>query len=103
LSWIADYPDPQDFLDILFHSNSQGNQTNYSNPQVDALLEKARVETNPDTRMQLYRQAEQIIIQDTPVVPLYHNVTYTLVKPKVKGLVLTPMGILSLKSVQIGQ
>jgi ABC-type transport system substrate-binding protein len=103
LSWVADYPDPQNFLDILFHSGSRGNQTNYSNPQVDALLEKARVETNADTRMQSYRQAEQIILQDTPVIPLYHNITYTLVKSKVKGLVITPMGILSLKSVQIGQ
>ena len=42
--WIADYPDPQNFLDILFHSNSENNHINYSNPLVDALLEQARVE-----------------------------------------------------------
>jgi ABC-type transport system substrate-binding protein len=92
LGWSADYPDPQDFLDIHFHSASDGNSTGYSNPEVDALLEQARVEQDEERRFGLYRQAETIIVQDAPWIPLYHGVQYELVKPYVKGLVITPQG-----------
>lgn len=92
LGWSADYTDPQDFLDIHFHSASEGNSTGYANPQVDALLEQARVEQDETKRFALYRQAEAIIIQDAPWIPLYHGVQYELVKPYVKGLVITPQG-----------
>ncbi|MGQ9516600.1 MAG: peptide ABC transporter substrate-binding protein [Anaerolineae bacterium] len=92
LGWSADYPDPQDFLDIHFHSASEGNSTGYANPQVDVLLEQARVEQDEAKRFALYRQAEAVIIQDAPWIPLYHGVQYELVKPYVKGLVITPQG-----------
>ncbi len=92
LGWSADYPDPQNFLDIHFHSASEGNSTGYSNPEVDALLEGARVEQDEEKRFALYRQAEAIIVQDAPWIPLYHGVQYELVKPYVKGLVITPQG-----------
>ena len=59
IGWIADYPDPENFLDILFHSESSNNHTHYSNPEVDALLMKARVETDETARYALYNQAEQ--------------------------------------------
>ena len=36
IAWAADYPDPENFLDLLFHSDSEGNRSNYSNPQIDA-------------------------------------------------------------------
>ena len=87
LGWIADYPDPEDFLDILFHSSSNLNRMAYSNPQVDGLLERARVETMVDERMKLYAQAEALIVADAPWVPLWHNVSYVLTKPYVRGAV----------------
>ncbi len=83
--WIADYPDPENFLDILFHSESGLNHTNYSNPQVDQLLEEARTEQNLERRLQLYKQAEQLIVADAPWVPLWHSVDYVLTKPYVEG------------------
>ncbi|MDO8673428.1 MAG: peptide ABC transporter substrate-binding protein, partial [Dehalococcoidia bacterium] len=70
VGWIADYPDPQDFLDILFHSASRDNNSDYANPEVDAILEKARVEPNVANRMKMYQQAEQLIVNDAPWVPL---------------------------------
>jgi len=87
IGWIADYPDPEDFLDILFHSRSGLNHMRYSNPQVDRLLEQARVETDTARRMQLYMDAEEIIIADAPWVPLWNSVDYVLTKPYVKGAV----------------
>ena len=83
--WIADYPDPQNFLDLLFHSASSQNHSGYANAAVDALLEQARVESDESARMALYRQAEALILADAPWIPLTHGVTYTLVQPYVEG------------------
>jgi ABC-type transport system substrate-binding protein len=103
VGWIADYPDPQDFLDILFHSQSLDNRTGYSNPDVDRLLEQARVEQDQEQRFDLYRQAEQIIVDEAPWVPLAHGVEYWLTKPYVKGMIYPPMIIPKLKYVSINK
>jgi ABC-type transport system substrate-binding protein len=83
--WIADYPDSQNFLDILFHSASSQNHTGYENAGVDKLLEQARVESDPLKRRALYRQAERIIVEDVAWIPLTNATNYYLVKPYVKG------------------
>jgi len=87
LGWIADYPDPEDFLDILFHSQSGLNHMQYSDSQADKLLEQARVEQDVQQRMQLYHAAEEMIVADAPWVPLWHSVDYVLTKPYIKGAV----------------
>ncbi len=92
LAWAADYPDPENFLETQFHSRSELNSTGYSNPEVDRLLEEARVELDPDRRLQLYQQAEQKIVDDVPWIPLFHGVDYTLVKPYLSGFTVTPQG-----------
>ncbi|MBI4186787.1 MAG: peptide ABC transporter substrate-binding protein [Chloroflexi bacterium] len=92
IAWVADYPDPQNFLDLLFHSQSINNQTGYSNPEVDRLLEAARTEPDETARFQLYRQAEQIILEDAPWVLLWHpGEGYVLIKPEVKNYLLLPI------------
>ena len=62
LGWEADYPDPQDFLDILFHSESSINHGDFKNAEIDAILEEARVESDINKRIALYHQAEQMIV-----------------------------------------
>lgn len=100
IGWIADYPDPENFLDILFHSESSNNHTNYNNPDVDALLEQARTETDDAVRFELYNQAEQMIIDDAPWVPLwYSGERYVLVKPNVRDYELTQLYIPKLRYV----
>lgn len=101
--WIADYPDPQDFLDVLFHSGSRNNDMEYSNPEVDRLLEEARVEQDFEKRMELYQEAEQIILEDAPIVPLTHDADYWLTKPYVKGMIYPPVIIPKLKYVSISR
>ena len=94
LGWIADYPDPENFLDVLFHSKSSNNQTEYSNGQVDILLERARVELDETARFELYHQAEQMIVDDAPWVPLWHsNGGSVLLKPNVQDYFLFPLVI----------
>jgi oligopeptide transport system substrate-binding protein len=91
--WCADYPDPENFADVLFHSASQQNNGKYSNPALDALLEQARVERDVTKRIAMYQQAEQIIVNDAPVLFTVHYLSYQLVKPYVKGYVFTPIDI----------
>lgn len=91
--WCADYPDPENFLDVLFHSSSQQNLGGYSNPAIDALLEQARVEPDVEARMALYGDIERRIVADAPSIFLTHNLSAELVKPYLKDYVHTPIGV----------
>jgi len=101
LGWQADYPDPQGFLDILFHSSSRLNHSGYQNQEVDRLLEQARTAAWKN-RVSLYNQAEQIIIDDAPWIPLwYSGERMVLIKPYVTGYRLTPLIIPKLWNVSV--
>lgn len=101
VGWIADYPDPENFLDLLFHCGSVENYTGYCDAGVDATLEQARIDTDTDSRMELYKAAEQAIVSDAPLFPLWYGRNYYLVKPYVKGFNPAPTTISYLKDVWI--
>ncbi|GAP62363.1 oligopeptide transport system substrate-binding protein [Ardenticatena maritima] len=101
LGWIADYPDPQNFLEILFACDSLDNHFGYCNPQVDELLKEAAVERDETRRLQLYQQAEELILRDAPLIPLSYGKEYWLVKPWVQGLRFPPTIVPRLKYVRI--
>jgi ABC-type transport system substrate-binding protein len=101
MGWLADYPDPQNFLEVLFRTGTRDNFGEYSNAQVDAWLEEAGVEPDFTARMMKYGLAERAIVEEAACLPLFHDVSYTLVKPYVKDLPLTPMWIPRLKYVSI--
>jgi oligopeptide transport system substrate-binding protein len=103
LGWIADYPDPYDFLDILFHTGSENNIFEYSNPTLDALLDQAAIEQNSTVRLAMYQQAEQMVVDDAPCLPLFHGANYILVKPYVKDYALSPLGVPDLSKVYLEQ
>jgi oligopeptide transport system substrate-binding protein len=91
--WCADYPDPENFADVLFHTGSAQNSGGYSNTELDALLEAARIEQDVTKRMGMYQQAEQILVEDAAALFTVHWLSYELVKPYVQGYVLTPIQI----------
>jgi len=91
--WCADYPDPENFADALFHTGSNQNNGGYSNPTLDALLEAARTERDVTKRIEMYQQAEQMLVDDAAALFTIHYLSYELVKPYVKGYVLTPIDI----------
>lgn len=101
MAWAADYPDPQNFLEMLFHTGAPDNFGEYSNPQVDDLLDRARVQRDPTSRLLLYGEAEQQLVSDAACLPLFFHVSYTLVRPYVKGLPLTPLWIPRLRYVSV--
>ena len=94
LAWQADYPDPHTFVDVLFRTGSAINNTNYSNPEVDDLLERANVEADPVRRIELYQEAEQKIVDDAAWLPLWWGVEgKVLVKQRVEGLTFPPLSV----------
>jgi ABC-type transport system substrate-binding protein len=83
--WAADYPDPEDFLDKLFHSESAQNEQGYSDPEVDRMLEEARTETDFERRAEIYAEAEQKILDDAVIIPDFWIVEHLVVKPCVQN------------------
>jgi ABC-type transport system substrate-binding protein len=101
--WTMDYPDPEDILDLKFHSESQLNDVAYANPDVDALLNEARVARDPQERLRLYQQAEELIIRDAAWIPLYFSQSHTVVAERVQGWFDPPMVIPRLRFVEVAE
>jgi ABC-type transport system substrate-binding protein len=88
--WFQDYPDPSDFLDVLLNGEritetDCNNYAFYNNTNVNQCLDAAVKCLNPDERTRLFRQAENIIMQDAPWVPLIHEQYPVLYHPRVHG------------------
>ncbi len=101
MGWIADYPHPQDFLDLLFGTGVDYNYGGYANPEFDALLAQAGVEQDTTKSLEMYRQAEQMLVNDAAIIPLWFGVNYILVKPYVQGYELNAMGYVMFNKVKI--
>jgi ABC-type transport system substrate-binding protein len=93
-SWCADYADPENVLDLHYHSMGPLNYGGYANSQVDDLLEAARTESNPGERLALYQEVETLLLEDAPAVPIVHPVAHVLVRPYVRGYRLSPIPVL---------
>ena len=86
IGWIMDYPDPEDIIDLLFATSSRQNNTGYSNAAVDSLVIEARTELDVTRRLRLYQEAELIILDESPWIPLFFGQEHYVVKPSVEGL-----------------
>lgn len=91
-AWFADVPDPDNFLFKLFYSRSPRNFTGYANPVVDELLLQARQERDPQRRVALYRRAEQIVLDDAPIIPVWHSTYERLFQPYVRSVEVNGLG-----------
>jgi ABC-type transport system substrate-binding protein len=88
--WSMDFPDPANFLDILFHTRSiheedSENRAFYSNPEVDRILDAARVERDPERRMAMYREASEIIVGDAPWAFIFSDLAMEMWQPYVRN------------------
>ncbi|MBZ0115994.1 MAG: hypothetical protein K8H88_03290, partial [Sandaracinaceae bacterium] len=87
--WNMDYPDASNFLDVLFHSRSihdhdSENRAFYRNPELDALLDRARVERDPERRMAMYREASRILVDDAPWAFVWSDLAMEMWQPYVR-------------------
>lgn len=103
-SWIADYPDAENYLSVFYSKNpSPPNYTRYNNPAFDELYEKALQEKNDSLRYKIYQQADQLVMNDAPVVPLWYDMAIHLVRSNIKGFVPNGLNLLELRRTKISK
>ncbi len=97
-SWIADYPDAENYLSVFYGKNpAPPNYTRYNNDAYDVLYEKAVAEKNDSLRYKLYQQMDQLIMNDAPVVPLWYDMAIHLVHTNIEGFVPNSLNLLELR------
>lgn len=103
-SWIADYPDAENFLSVFYGKNpAPPNYTRYKNPKFDRLYEKALSEKDDSLRYEIYRKADQLVMKDAPVIPLWYDMVIWLVQPYVKNFVPNGLNLLELRRVRLSR
>ncbi|HZG16602.1 MAG TPA: peptide ABC transporter substrate-binding protein [Candidatus Bathyarchaeia archaeon] len=92
MGWLADYNDPLTFLDLFKDKEGGNNDTRWENPQYKDFLNKSAVEKDPEKRKQLLAQAEQILLADMPIAPIYYYTQSWVKKDNVKGVFVDGLG-----------
>ena len=103
-SWIADYPDPETFL-VVFYSKMPAppNYTRFSNPFFDSLYEQALTTFDQKKRQELYKKMDSVIIEQAPVIVLFHDQALRLLSKRIKGFKINDMGMFNLEYVSIAK
>ena len=92
-AWIADYNDPQNFLNLMEARNPAQNYSDYNNASYNKLMRQAQLESDEAKRNEYMRQAEALAMDELPNIPIYYYVSKNLVHPKVKGWINNPTDI----------
>lgn len=100
--WIGDYPDPNTFLD-LFITDGPQNNTGWGNPEYDRIIAEAKYEQDPQQRLDLLRQAEAILMDELPIIPIYSYVNTHLVRNYVKGFYTNSQDLHPIRDIYIDQ
>ncbi|MCU0435293.1 MAG: ABC transporter substrate-binding protein [Bacteroidia bacterium] len=103
-SWIGDYPDPENFMALFYSKNFSPNGVNYmhfSNAEYDKLYEQCLTEQNDSVRRSLFLRMDELLVEESPVVPLFYDEVVRLVQKNVQGLTVNPTNLLSLERVNI--
>ena len=102
-SWVADYPDAQNYLSLYYSKNFAPhgpNYTHFKNEQFDLWYEQAITETDVKKREILYTKMDSLVMQKTPVVPLYYDEVIRFTRKNVTGLGNNPINMLDLRHVK---
>jgi peptide/nickel transport system substrate-binding protein len=102
-SWVADYPDAENYLSLYYSKNFAPNGPNYTHFKsnlFDSWYEKAFTETNTISREQLYTKMDSLVMQEAPVVPLFYDEVVRFTRKNVIGLGINPINLLELKQVK---
>ncbi|MFP9113581.1 ABC transporter substrate-binding protein [Flavobacterium sp. RHBU_3] len=102
-TWIADYPDAENYLSLFYSKNfapGGPNYTHFSSPKFDALYEAAFLETDDTKRFELYRQMDELVMEEAPIIPLFYDKASRFTQKNVTGLGINPLNLLVLKRVK---
>lgn len=91
MCWYADYNDPMSFIDI-FTSGNGNNFTQWGNREFDRLIRQSRLAAGEDERMEILHKAEKIFLDETIIIPIFHNTENTMIRPNIKDLHKSPLG-----------
>jgi ABC-type transport system substrate-binding protein len=101
-SWIADYPDAENYLSLFYSRNfcpGGPNYTHYSNPEFDKLFERSLTTIHDSIRYALYRKMESVMMEESPIVVLYYDQVLRFYRNNISGIGINPMNLLTLKRV----
>lgn len=105
-SWIADYPDAENYLSLFYSNNFSPNGPNYThfkNAEFDQLYEQAFKETDDEKRYVLYQKMDRLVIDEAPIIPLFYDKVARFSRKNVDGLGINPLNMLDLKRVRKSQ
>lgn len=102
-SWVADYPDAENYLSLFYSKNFSPNGPNYThfkNNQFDTWYEQSFIETNTEKREQLYSKMDSLVMQEAPIIPLFYDEVVRFSRKNVEDLGINPINLLELKQVK---
>ncbi|MGZ0050556.1 peptide ABC transporter substrate-binding protein [Brevibacillus gelatini] len=97
MGWFADYADPSNFLQLFYEKKGGNNNTNWENKTYQSLLDQAAQQADPVKRKQLLAEAEAILMEEMPVIPLYYYANNWVQDEKLKGIVIDELGYIDFK------
>lgn len=101
-SWIADYPDAENYLSLFYSRNfcpGGPNYTHFSNPEFDKLFERSLTTIHDSLRYVVYRKMEAVMMEESPIVVLYYDQVLRFSRNNISGIGINPMNLLTLKRV----
>ncbi len=99
-TWFGDYDDPSTFLD-KYRSTADNNDCKWSNAAYDDLCRRAVGESDPRRRLEMLSRAEDILLDEAPILPLYHYTNRYMIRPSVRGIAMHPRNLVMLKAVYV--
>lgn len=99
--WVADYPSPENFLTPMYYTGASANDARYSNPEFDAKIDEADAAPNEDEANALYREAEEMILEEMPVIPLWTQIGAAAHSENITDVQLTPRRWIDFSQVKV--
>lgn len=101
LGWVLSYPSPQYSMEPLYGTGADSNYARFSNEEFDSLIDQANAEPDEDAADSLYQQAEDILMQEMPVIPLWYGMTTTVHSDNVSNIIVDPRTFVRVEAVQV--
>ncbi len=102
-SWIADYPDGENYLSVFYSKNKVPfgpNYTGYFNKEFDRLFEQSYYESDPEKRFELYHKMDNMVLENASVVPILYDQSVVMLQNNISGYVINPLSLMILKGVK---
>jgi oligopeptide transport system substrate-binding protein len=101
LAWVMDYPSMQNYIENLHGTDAGSNYSGYSNPEVDDLLAQGKAASSLEEAVSFYQQADDLIIQDLPIIPLWFGVTHQVTSERVTNVNIDKFSFVDVAAVQV--